>query len=102
MFKIILATGLMTGFLMLGACASHQTDSGKLKAQVVNGGGNDKGSEKRICVRNAQSGTHIAQSYCMTPAQYKQYQKAQQQSQEMFQRKNDSAAHPKGCSGPSC
>lgn len=102
MLKVMVAAGLMSGLLMLGACASHQNDSGKLKAQIVNGGGSDNGSGKRICVREAQNGTHIAQSYCMTPEQYKQYVKAQQQSQEMFQRKNESTAHPKGCSGPSC
>ena len=98
--QILLAAGVAAGALALGAC-SHAPANGKTRAQVVNGGGNGS-SGKMICVRQDQTGSHISGSYCMTPSQYKQYQKAQQESQQMFQRKNESTAHPKGCSGPNC
>jgi len=102
MFKIISAAGLVTGLLMLGACASHQPNAGKLNAKMVNGHGDVNGTGKRVCIRKTKTGTHVVQSYCMTSAQYKQYLKEQAESQEMFQRKNESTAHPAGCSGPGC
>lgn len=103
MFKVMLAAGLMTGLLTLGACASHhQPNAGRLKAQMVNGGGDVHGTGKRYCIRKTKTGSHMGQNYCMTAAQYKEYKKEQAEEQEMFQRKNESTDQHAGCFGPRC
>lgn len=97
MFRIMLAAGLMTGLLMLGACSSHPGNSGKLKAEMVNGGGDVSGTGKRVCLRKEKTGSHLAHNYCMTPAQYKRYQKDEQESQELWQEKKMN--HDNGANG---
>lgn len=100
MIKVVLAAGIAACALALGAC-SHAPANGKMKAEVVNDGGSN-GSGKMVCVRQDKTGSHISGSYCMTPSQYKQYQKAQQESQQMFQRKTESTPQSTGCDGPRC
>lgn len=97
MIKVIISASMVAGLLMLGACSSHPDNGGRLRAEMVNGGGDVNGTGKRVCIRKAKTGTHMVQSYCMTPAQYKQYKKEQEESQKMWQTKKMN--HDNGANG---
>jgi len=84
MNKVVITVGMAAGFLMLGACSSHPGSAGKLNAKMINGGGNVSGTGKRVCIRKTKTGSHLGNYYCMTAAQYKQYQKDQEAEQEKW------------------
>lgn len=87
MKKLVISVGMVTGLLVLGACSSHPGSKGKLKAQMINGGGNVSGTGKRVCIRKTKTGSHLNNYYCMTAAQYKQYQKDQEVEQEKWHKR---------------